>query len=273
MKKIYVLYHAQCPDGFGAAYSIWKKYKNDNINYIAVQHGFALPTMDNESIVWLVDFCYSVEIMSEIAQRMSEVLVLDHHKSAYENMQSFDFQKYPHVKTIFDMEKSGAVITWEYFHPNTEVPLFLKYIQDKDLWQFYLPQSKEFSAGLRAYNFDFYVWEKLNVEDLIKEGEVLLKFQNQTIDKICKNARVTKIAGFEVLIVNSPIFQSEIGNHLCKQNPQYPFAVVYFDVGNQRNFSLRSVGDFDVAKIASKFGGGGHKNAAGFVKNIQTWEV
>jgi phosphoesterase RecJ-like protein len=27
---------------------------------------------------------------------------------------------------------------------------------------------------------------------------------------------------------------------------------------------LRSIGDFDVSKIALEFGGGGHKNAAGF---------
>ena len=30
------------------------------------------------------------------------------------------------------------------------------------------------------------------------------------------------------------------------------------------DFELRSTGDFDVSKIAVKYGGGGHMNAAGF---------
>ncbi len=271
MKK-YILYHAQCPDGFGAAYSIWKKEKHNNIVYIAVQHSFPVPNMDNDSIVWLVDFCYSHEIMAELATKMKEILILDHHKSAVENMNNFDYQKYTNVKAIFDIDKSGAVLTWEYVH-QTEPPLLLQYIQDKDLWHFKLPSSKEFSAALRAYNMDFGLWDKFVVEDLIKEGNVLVKYQNQIIDKLCKNARLTKVAGYEVMVVNSAVLQSEIGNLLCKQHPQIAFSVVYFDVANQRNFSLRSIGDFDVSKIAMKYNGGGHKNAAGFVKPIEIWEV
>ncbi|TAE66259.1 MAG: hypothetical protein EAZ85_16020 [Bacteroidetes bacterium] len=271
MKK-YILYHAQCPDGFGAAYSIWKKEKHNNIIYIAVQHSFPLPNIENDSIVWLVDFCYSHEIMADLATKMKEILIIDHHQSAVENMENFDYQKHSNVKAIFDMKKSGAVLTWEYVH-QSEAPLFLQYVQDKDLWQFNLPQSKEFSAALRAYPMDFVLWDKFIVEDLIKEGNVLIKYQTQMVDKLCKNARLAKIASYEVMLVNSAVLQSEIGNQLCKQYPKTPFSVVYFDVANQRNFSLRSIGEFDVAKIAMQFGGGGHKNAAGFVKPIEVWEV
>jgi oligoribonuclease NrnB/cAMP/cGMP phosphodiesterase (DHH superfamily) len=120
---------------------------------------------------------------------------------------------------------------------------------------------------------DFNTCEKLDTDSLIKEGEILVKYQNQIIEKITKNARIVKIAEYQVLAVNSPILQSEIANYLCKMHSQYPFAVAYFDVGTQRNFSLRSIGDFDVAAIASKYGGGGHKNAAGFIKNIDEWFV
>ncbi|TAG00287.1 MAG: hypothetical protein EAZ44_09560, partial [Cytophagia bacterium] len=271
MKK-YILYHAQCPDGFGAAYSIWKKEKYNNIVYIPVQHSFPLPQIENDSVVWLVDFCYSVEVMTELATRMKEILILDHHQSAVENMQKFDYEKYKNVTAIFDMQKSGAVLTWEYVH-KTQPPLFLQYIQDKDLWRFELPQSKEFSAALRAYTMDFLLWDSFAVEQLIKEGTTLIKYQNQIVDRLCKNARITKVAGFDVLVVNSAVLQSEIGNQLCKVNPQIPFSVVYFDVANQRNFSLRSIGEFDVAKIAGQFGGGGHKNAAGFIKQIDIWQV
>lgn len=39
------------------------------------------------------------------------------------------------------------------------------------------------------------------------------------------------------------------------------------DVRNEYHISLRSHGDINVADVAQKFGGGGHKNAAGFIMN------
>jgi oligoribonuclease NrnB/cAMP/cGMP phosphodiesterase (DHH superfamily) len=269
--KTYVLYHAQCPDGFGAAYSIWKKFK-DKFTYIPVNHNQPLPQMDNQSTIWMVDFCYPADILKNLTAKMHKITVLDHHKSAEEDVKRINLAEYPNLEVHFDMQKSGAVITWEHFH-QTEAPFFLKYIEDKDLWLFKLPKSKEFSAGLRAYPMDFATWDRLTVEQLIMEGDVLLRYQNQLIDKLCKNMRFGKVAGYEVPIVNSPTLQSEIGNQLCKLYPQSPFAVVYFEAQERRHFSLRSLGDFDVAAVAAKFGGGGHKNASGFVQSIIPWEV
>ena len=47
---------------------------------------------------------------------------------------------------------------------------------------------------------------------------------------------------------------------------EYPFAVMYFETKDKRIYSLRSQGEngVDVSMIASKFGGGGHRNVAGF---------
>jgi nanoRNase/pAp phosphatase (c-di-AMP/oligoRNAs hydrolase) len=157
-------------------------------------------------------------------------------------------------------------LAWEYFQ-QTEVPEFLQYVEDKDLWRFRLPYSKEFSAALRCYEMKFDVWNKLinHVPQLLEEGKVLLRYQNQMVAKLCKNAYLMDIGGYQVPAVNSAVLQSEIGNHLCLTKPEFPFAVVYFEVEQKRYFSLRSVGDFDVAKVAASFGGGGHKNASGFV--------
>jgi oligoribonuclease NrnB/cAMP/cGMP phosphodiesterase (DHH superfamily) len=44
-----------------------------------------------------------------------------------------------------------------------------------------------------------------------------------------------------------------------------PFAACYWDTPGWRVFSLRSEdGAQDVSEVAAKFGGGGHKHAAGF---------
>jgi uncharacterized protein len=270
MKK-YVLYHAQCPDGFGAAYSAWKILKNE-AEYIPVNHNNPIPPLENGSLLYIVDFCYPKNILLNLLSRMKQIIILDHHKTAQEDLQAIDLAQYPHLSVTFDMNKSGAVLTWEHFH-QTPVPEFLRYIEDKDLWLFLLPQSKEFSAGLRGYDMDFELWDSLQVIDLIKEGDVLLKYQTKVVERLCGNARMIKIAGHEVPVVNSSILQSEIGNYLCKIYPDKAFGAVYFEVGEKRFLSLRSVGDFDVAKIASGYGGGGHKNASGFVIDIKQWEV
>jgi oligoribonuclease NrnB/cAMP/cGMP phosphodiesterase (DHH superfamily) len=45
----------------------------------------------------------------------------------------------------------------------------------------------------------------------------------------------------------------------------WPFAAYYWDSPTGREFGLRSAPDgLDVSVIARKFGGGGHKHAAGF---------
>jgi len=77
--------------------------------------------------------------------------------------------------------------------------------------------------------------------------------------------RFDTIAGYQVPVVNLSDNISEVGNALCKRFPEYPFSVSYCDRSDgQRSWSLRSIGDFDVSDIAKKFGGGGHRNAAGF---------
>jgi uncharacterized protein len=265
--KTYILYHAQCPDGFGAALAIWQKHKNQYI-YLAVSHNQPIPTLELQSEVFLVDFCYPAEVLVGLSQKMHKVMVLDHHKSAEEDLKKLNLADYPNLQVSFDMNKSGAVMAWEYFQ-QSPVPELFKYIEDKDLWLFKLPKSREFSAGLRAYPMEFELWNKLSVNQLISEGETLLRYQNQIVDKLCKNMRLTQVADYQVPTVNSPILQSEIGNYLCKLYPQYPFSAVYFDGNEKRHFSLRSVGDFDVSAIAKSMGGGGHKNAAGFVVNLQ----
>lgn len=45
MMKTYVLYHAHCADGFGAAYAAWLKLGND-AQYVPVKYGDPPPVME-----------------------------------------------------------------------------------------------------------------------------------------------------------------------------------------------------------------------------------
>jgi oligoribonuclease NrnB/cAMP/cGMP phosphodiesterase (DHH superfamily) len=263
---IYILYHGDCPDGFGAAYAAWKHFGN-KATYLPVQHNQPVPELWKKSTIYLVDFCYPKDILLSIVERAKKVQVIDHHISAQKDLADLSVENYPQLSIHFDMQKSGAVLTWEHFHPDTPVPEFLYYIQDKDLWQFKLPLSKEFSASLRCYEMKFELWDSLvgKTQELCKEGIILMRYQTQLVNKMCNGMFWAELAGHKIPAVNSSVLQSEIGNQLCTLYPDAPFSMVYFETEGKKIHSLRSVGEFDVSLIAKQFGGGGHKNAAGFV--------
>lgn len=257
---IAVLYHANCYDGFGAAYAAWKLFK-EQANYIPVSYGKPLPEgIEQYSDVFIVDFSYPRQTLLELAEKVP-VCVLDHHKTAQADLEGLT---HPNLEIIFDMGRSGALIAWNYFHPFDQVPFLIDYISDRDLWKFKLPGSKEVHAALTSYPFDFELWDKFNVDDLMKEGEISLKLTNSLVEKVCSKSFLKEIAGYVVPVVNTTTSWSEVGELLQKQNPDKPFAASFTEFEDGTMWSLRSSGDFDVSKIAKLFGGGGHKNAAGF---------
>ena len=85
-------------------------------------------------------------------------------------------------------------------------------------------------------------------------------------DKAIENAQVVEFEGHKCLAVNSPLLHSDIGNKLSKLMP--PFGIVWSEKADVKAFSLRSNGKFDVSKLAQKYGGGGHKAAAGFAIDL-----
>ena len=253
----HILYHADCADGFGAAFAAWQVL-GDKATYIPVAHGDPPPSLPTDAKVAIVDFSYPRKTILELADKVSELVILDHHTTAQDELEGLPF-------ATFDMTKSGARMAWEYWHPDTEVPELIGYIEDKDLWLWNLEQSKEVTIALHSYPMDFEVWSKLTMEHLKLEGVALLRLQEQMIQSALNRVRFEHLFGYEVPVVNATEFRSEIANYLCNLHPEVPFAAAYhYDKNGELNWSLRSVGDFDVAALARQAGGGGHKNASGF---------
>jgi nanoRNase/pAp phosphatase (c-di-AMP/oligoRNAs hydrolase) len=83
------------------------------------------------------------------------------------------------------------------------------------------------------------------------------------VKSVAKSAYHVEFMGYTVLAVNSNSLISDVGGYLAEIHP--PFAIVWSEHGTHRRYSLRSRGQVDVSKLASKFNhGGGHPNAAGF---------
>ncbi len=253
-----VIYHGGCSDGFGAAFAAWKLLGR-RAKYIPGKFGTPPPDVTGKNVV-IVDFSYDNATTKAMIEDAADLLVLDHHKSAMVELHDIS-------QTHFDMTKSGAILSWEWFHPGKEPPKFLRYIQDRDLWQWELPYSKEFSAAfdmveMHFEDYDAYCDDSV-FDDAVKRGSYILAHKRTFINKIMKRAAKRMIQGRTALVVNSSHWMSEIGMYLAKSAE---VAVIWYldHKDGSYHISLRSdSGEIDVSEIAKVFGGGGHKTASG----------
>lgn len=285
------VFHGGCDDGFGAAWAIWKRWGNDVV-YVPSSYGQPLPIGMEDKHVLFVDFSAKRPEIEALAQVAKSIVIIDHHKSAEAELEPFkvglcggakfvpddldgmfrDMAELdrPPVLAWFDMDQSGAVMAWKFAHPDAIIPRFLRYIEDRDLWRFrYGDQTKRFSAALRTYPMDFKTWDGLisRPDNLADEGVGILRAHNVNIQKFLADAYMGEISGHLVPIVNiHGYYASDIGNALLQKYPEAPFAGTWSrGADGMIKYSLRSEDSrLDVSQIAQKFGGGGHRNAAGY---------
>lgn len=247
-----VLYHAECADGFGAAWALWKRFPH--AQFIPVKHGIPPPVGLDQRRVLIADFSYAREVLEGLASQTAGLVVLDHHVTAEEALAGL-----PYV--FFNLHKSGAVLAWEWAH-DEPVPWLLRYVQDKDLWHWNLPASREINAALASHPFAFTVWDELRQDVLEADGRAILRYENELAEKIASKAVMVSFHGEMVPAVQSAILTSQIGERL---SAHHPFCLMWHDRDGRRYISLRSREDqLDVGQIALAHGGGGHTHAAGF---------
>lgn len=254
-----ILYHGNCPDGFGAAWAAWKAL-GDSAEYVAVNYGQEPPSNLGGADVVIVDFSYPRDVLLSVKERARSVQVLDHHATAEKELIGLDF-------CTFDMNHSGAALSWTYFH-NSPPPDLIRYVEDRDLWRFSLPQSREVSAALWSFPRAFTQWDQFStsVETLKVDGAAILRFKNELVEQMCSQSTTKEIGGHKVPVVNASVCASEVGEALCKKFPEAAFAAYYFDrADGKRQWGARSTG-FDVSVVAKTLGGGGHVKAAGWTE-------
>lgn len=274
MKNV-VLYHGNCFDGMAAAWAAWKRF-GDDAEYIPVTYGQDLPTFNHDSDVYILDFSYPRNVLTSLVDyHYGKVLVIDHHKTAQKDLEGLDF-------CIFDMEKSGARLAWEYFHQpelfgvkypgELDIPNLIKYVEDRDLWRFALPYSHEINAYIQSWPMKIEIYDSIysrlqtSFQNCRQEGIAIERYKDTMVKAQCKHAVISLIGGYDVPVVNSTMLVSEVSNQLCKDYPNAPFSAYYTIRGDgKKQFGLRSIGDFDVSEVAKIHGGGGHKNTAEFI--------
>lgn len=272
MSKPLVIYHGNCLDGFGAAYAAQRHFEANGVEaeFLAASHGEPMPDCTGRE-VYIVDFSFKRPEMKQLCDLAKRVTVLDHHISAQDDLDGLEAE-HDNLEVVFDMSRSGAVITWEYFH-SEPVPQLLLHVQDQDLWDFNIEGTKDLNSALMSYPFGFELWHEVVTSEsrfntLLSEGMAINRFRQEMIESYKKRAVMGHVAGFEVPVVNCP--RAIVSELLGELAVGHPFAAGYQDKGEKRSWSLRSNrnGGEDVSKVAGLFGGGGHKNASGFATQL-----
>lgn len=273
--KTLCIYHGNCADGFGAAWAVRRSLGAENVEFLAGRYGMPTPDVTGRTVI-IVDFSFPLEALQTMAQQARAVLVLDHHKTAAEALAELEpapihyyawAESLPKLSAVFDMNRSGAGITWDFFFPHFQRPALINHIEDRDLWRFKLEGTREILANLFSYPQDFEIWDELMKQPMsaaIDAGTAInRKHHKDVADLVASSKRRMVIAGHDVPVANLPHIHSSDAGHLMAQNEK--FAACYQDTADHRYFSLRSNDEgMDVGEIAKQYGGGGHRNAAGF---------
>lgn len=273
------IYHQNCHDGFAAAWLFWRLYRS--AEFIPAQYGDDPPvSICSGRDVVIADFSYPLEGVRAIQAVANSLTILDHHKTARDTLQHLEDGH--GFRIVFDMERSGARLMYDFLRDDrggSDLQNWIvDYVEDRDLWRWALPHSRAINAYLRTVPFRFEAWEDLweDGRQLAQDhGCTILEYQNIEIDLGKQNAGWTVCGGSVVPIVNctSAAIISDLVGQLAEG---HPFAMSFFVRANgECVYSLRSRGEqgFDVARIAEMYGGGGHRNAAGFNLSLSTLPI
>ena len=299
------IYHGGCADGFTAAWAVWLALTpQGGVDLHPGVYGEEPPDVTGRDVI-MVDFSYKRQVIEAMAAVCRTMLILDHHKTAEADLSGYplpvglgptgpapadwgvvdvisgyspdvmaDWARQCNapsaVHAIFDMERSGAQIAWDFFHPGKPRSPLVDYVADRDLWKFKLLNSRAISAWLYSQAFDMEIWTlceaelQLRFEQAADQGYGIIRQHDKNVQSLIRNTRREMVIGGHLVpVANVPHFMASDAGGIMAEGQ--PFSATYYDRPGARVFSLRSRGDgLDVAAIASAYGGGGHRQAAGF---------
>ncbi len=279
MTRTICIYHANCADGFTAAWAV-REALGETVEYIPAGYGDEPPDVTGADVI-IVDFSYKRPVLERMAHTARSIIVLDHHKTAKDDLiglprpvGAWDAHRAAagNPAALFDMDRSGAQMAWDYFHQGAR-PFLVDVVADRDLWHWRIEQSREINAVIGSHEMTWDTWHDLaarlqtdtDIGRVAAEGEAILRAHDKLVRQVIDvSKRRMVIGGHEVPVAAAPYaLASDTAGTMAEGEP---FAATYIDGPKGRAFSLRSRGDgLDVSQIAASYGGGGHRGAAGFL--------
>jgi len=269
--KPLVIYHGRgCSDGFAAALAAFL-YFGLRAEYLGLDHGDVKTIADlpdpSGRAIYILDFSFADSILRAIEQTAAKLVLLDHHQSAAEKLSGFVCRC---GIVHFDLNKSGARLAWEFFHPAKAVPDLVRFVEDRDIWKWQFQESAAFLAALDMEPQSFERWEEIALFDgaaqqnFISRGKAMDEKFAKLASDIAEGAQPVVFNGISGLMVNAPgVFHSLVGDLLSQRSGT--FALMWTaGKGGVVKVGLRSQRGFDCIALAESMGGGGHAQACGF---------
>ncbi len=266
-KKTLIIYHAHCPDGFVGAWVARKVY-GESAEYRPMKRGEVLPDLEyfKARDVYVIDFSFTKNEIQNIESVASRLVIIDHHISSRADVESAR-------EHVFDLNHSGAYLAWLYFFPKDEMPIFIKYVSEGDIYKITL---SDFYDLMPAFYARTLTWEHIDElcelfanesgrAQLTRESSLIDMYKDKLLAAPLDSVHWIHFEGIDIPAVNVCLPMDEISDLLHRVYDMYPpVAMSYRWDDGEWKCSLRSNGSFDCAAIAIKYGGGGHRGSAGF---------
>ena len=144
----------------------------------------------------------------------------------------------------------------------------MDYVEDRDLWRYALPKSREVNAYLALCSGSVEAVvsvSKTPLIDLVAKGGAILEYLSHYAEQVAATARECLFEGHRSAVVNAAYERRSEVLELLNNNG-FDIAIGWNqDADGSFRYSLRTQrDDIDVSLLAKHYGGGGHKKAAGF---------
>lgn len=283
----HIVHHGHCPDGTVAAWLIGRSITGP-CQYYPYAHSQPAPEPVGGT-VWVLDVAFDATTLERWAERCDRVIVLDHHltnaerlahlnQPLGETLAQISDPSWRGLAVTIDMQRSGAGLAAEAaatIFTDTQTPEFILDIEDRDLWRWARSRSRDVCAAVDHAVTGLDLDATLDAldsiatqprDDLTALGAALNASFDAAVEELCECAEQVRVGHWDVPLVEVPEkrYGSHVGHMLLDRYPDAPFAGYWYRENGNVHVGLRSSDNrVDVAHVASDFGGGGHRNAAG----------
>jgi oligoribonuclease NrnB/cAMP/cGMP phosphodiesterase (DHH superfamily) len=258
-----------------------------DVRYLPMDYGQAVDWAafaggaDGTVEAWVLDFSLPADDFRRLRAIVGapNQVWIDHHVTAIEALGE-EFGGLPGRRGT---QRAACLMTWEYCSPGMIAPLAVRLIGDRDVWAFeYGDMSRYFHEAFweNEHHPSCAVWERwlspAPAEQMLTHdleiGEILYKSKvKRTRAALVRYGRVEKLhdTDLTVLTVNYPG-----SGDLGEAARQLGHSVLHCYHDQERDGRLVRVhslysGCVDVGHLAQERGGGGHKNASGWVESLK----
>lgn len=309
-----VIVHKPCRDGYTAGLCAYKYYQIENAKPNANIRNFEiwgvepnkttcmkmltekitefLESGKHVNTIRIFDLAIGPDAVNLLVSKLecTDIEIYDHHKTFLESWEEYKTTD-PNMYLIwkdklhYDVNHCGAYLAWKYYFPNERVPLYILYVEDRDIWQFKQPASNEIGEALfnneiryddpaayieTYFSFSSQEEEQKYFDSLEQIGKSLVNAKNKRMESLYKTGYFIEFDGHRIWACNaSHNDASDLGNlAVTKGDCVAAFIWRYQSENNSIAISTRSDNKnpdaLDVSQLCKKYGGGGHRNAAGF---------